>query len=628
VNRFPVWKYVSVAIVVLAAALYTLPNFFGEVPAVQVSSARATVRVDAAVMGQVEQALKKAGVPYEGLTLDQASLRVRLPDTDTQLKAKDVIHAALNPGAAPQATPEEDPKVNYVVALNLVSASPTWLSAIRALPMYLGLDLRGGVHFLLQVDMQSATTKRVESMAADVRQTLRDRNIRHGGVTREGQQLRVRFREAQVRDQARNVLLDALPDLQFTERGDGQDLVLVATLKPEAVKRNQEFALRQNITTLQNRINELGVAEPIIQQQGADRIVVQLPGVQDVARAKRLIGRTATLEIRMVDEENMRPEVIEAASRGQVPFGTEYYVDRDGQPLIVKRQVVLTGDRITDAQPGFDSQTNEPAVHLRLDGTGSRIFQEVTRENVNRRMAILLIERGKGEVVTAPVIRSEIPGGRVQISGRMSTTEANDVALLLRAGSLAAPMEIVEERTVGPSLGRDNIEKGFRATLWGFLAIVVFMSVYYSLFGIISSVALGVNLLLLVALLSLLQATLTLPGIAAIALTLGMAIDANVLINERIREELRGGATPQAAIAAGYERAWGTILDSNITTLIAGLALLIFGQGPVRGFAVVHCLGIMTSMFSAVTVSRAIVNLTYGHRRRVGRLAIGNTSWK
>jgi len=628
VNRFPVWKYVSVAIVVLAAALYTLPNFFGEVPAVQVSSARATVRVDAAVMGQVEQALKKAGVPYEGLTLDQASLRVRLPDTDTQLKAKDVIHAALNPGAAPQATPEDDPKVNYVVALNLVSASPTWLSAIRALPMYLGLDLRGGVHFLLQVDMQSATTKRVESMAADVRQTLRDRNIRHGGVTREGQQLRVRFREAQVRDQARNVLLDALPDLQFTERGDGQDLVLVATLKPEAVKRNQEFALRQNITTLQNRINELGVAEPIIQQQGADRIVVQLPGVQDVARAKRLIGRTATLEIRMVDEENMRPEVIEAASRGQVPFGTEYYVDRDGQPLIVKRQVVLTGDRITDAQPGFDSQTNEPAVHLRLDGTGSRIFQEVTRENVNRRMAILLIERGKGEVVTAPVIRSEIPGGRVQISGRMSTTEANDVALLLRAGSLAAPMEIVEERTVGPSLGRDNIEKGFRATLWGFLAIVVFMSVYYSLFGIISSVALGVNLLLLVALLSLLQATLTLPGIAAIALTLGMAIDANVLINERIREELRGGATPQAAIAAGYERAWGTILDSNITTLIAGLALLIFGQGPVRGFAVVHCLGIMTSMFSAVTVSRAIVNLTYGHRRRVGRLAIGNTSWK
>ncbi|HLS85887.1 MAG TPA: protein translocase subunit SecD [Burkholderiales bacterium] len=628
-NRFPVWKYVSVAIIVLAAALYTLPNFFGEVPAVQVSSARATVRVDAGVMAQVEAALNKAEVPYEGIALEEGSLRVRLADTDTQLRAKDVIHAALNPGAQPQATPEEDPDVNYVVALNLMSASPDWLTAIRALPMYLGLDLRGGVHFLLQVDMQAATTKRVESLAADIRSTLRDRDVRHGGVTREGQQLRVRFRDDATRERARNVLLDALPDLQLAPRDDGRDFLLVATLKPEAVRRNQEFAVRQNIQTLQNRINELGVAEPIIQQQGADRIVVQLPGVQDVARAKRLIGRTATLEIRMVDEEAMRrPDVLQAAARGQPPLGTEFYVDRNGEPLIVERQVVLTGDRLTDAQPGFDAQTNEPAVHLRLDGTGSRIFQQVTRENVGRRMAILLIERGKAEVVTAPVIRSEIPGGRVQISGRMNTTEANDIALLLRAGSLAAPMEIVEERTVGPSLGRENIEKGFRATMWGFVAIVVFMSVYYSVFGVVSSIALSVNLLFLIALLSLLQATLTLPGIAAIALTLGMAIDANVLINERIREELRAGATPQAAIAAGYERAWGTILDSNVTSLIAGLALLIFGQGPVRGFAVVHCLGILTSMFSAVTVSRAMVNLIYGHRRRVTRLAIGNTAWK
>jgi len=629
VNRFPVWKYVSVAIIVLAAALYTLPNFFGEVPAVQVSSARATVRVDAGVMAQVEAALNKAEVPYEGIALEEGSLRVRLADTDTQLRAKDVIHAALNPGAQPQATPEEDPDVNYVVALNLMSASPDWLTAIRALPMYLGLDLRGGVHFLLQVDMQAATTKRVESLAADIRSTLRDRDVRHGGVTREGQQLRVRFRDDATRERARNVLLDALPDLQLAPRDDGRDFLLVATLKPEAVRRNQEFAVRQNIQTLQNRINELGVAEPIIQQQGADRIVVQLPGVQDVARAKRLIGRTATLEIRMVDEEAMRrPDVLQAAARGQPPLGTEFYVDRNGEPLIVERQVVLTGDRLTDAQPGFDAQTNEPAVHLRLDGTGSRIFQQVTRENVGRRMAILLIERGKAEVVTAPVIRSEIPVGRVQISGRMNTTEANDIALLLRAGSLAAPMEIVEERTVGPSLGRENIEKGFRATMWGFVAIVVFMSVYYSVFGVVSSIALSVNLLFLIALLSLLQATLTLPGIAAIALTLGMAIDANVLINERIREELRAGATPQAAIAAGYERAWGTILDSNVTSLIAGLALLIFGQGPVRGFAVVHCLGILTSMFSAVTVSRAMVNLIYGHRRRVTRLAIGNTAWK
>jgi preprotein translocase subunit SecD len=476
--------------------------------------------------------------------------------------------------------------------------------------------------------MQAAISKRLESLAADARTQLRERNIRHGGIAREAQTLRVRFRDAATRDKARGALLDAFPDLAFAEREDGQDFLLVAGLKPEAVKRTQEYALRQNITTLHNRINELGVAEPVIQQQGADRVVVQLPGVQDTAKAKDILGRTASLEIRMVAEEHMNPETLAAAARGQVPFGNEYYVERNGQPLVVRKQVVLTGDRLTDAQPGFDSQTNEPAVHLRLDGQGARIFQEVTRENVNKRMAILLIEKGKGEVITAPVIRSEIPGGRVQISGRMTTTEAADVALLLRAGSLAAPMEIIEERTVGPSLGRDNIEKGFNATKWGFIAIVLFMSVYYVLFGVISSIALAVNLLLLIALLSLLQATLTLPGIAAIALTLGMAIDANVLINERIREEIRGGASPQAAIAAGYERAWGTIVDSNITTLIAGLALLIFGTGPVRGFAVVHCLGILTSMFSAVTVSRAMVNLLYGHRRRVARLLIGDTAWK
>ncbi|MDQ5848613.1 MAG: protein translocase subunit SecD, partial [Pseudomonadota bacterium] len=612
---------------ILAAFLYTLPNFFGESPAVQVSSARTTLKVDPGLMKRVEDALRQASVPFGAITLDQSSLRVRFADPDTQLKAKDVIHAALNPGASAQATPEEDPNVNYVVALNLVPASPRWLTAIGALPMYLGLDLRGGVHFLLQVDMQAAITKHLESLASDLRSQLREKNIRHGGITREGQTLRLRVRDAATRDQARNAILAAVPDLALTEREDGQDLLLVATLKPESVKRTQEYALKQNITTLHNRINELGVAEPIIQQQGAERIVVQLPGVQDVTRAKRLIGRTASLEIRMVDEEKMTPENLAAGAKGQPPFGTEYYVERNGQPVLVKKQVVLTGDRLTDAQAGFDSQTNEPAVHLRLDGQGARIFQEVTRENVNKRMAILLIEKGKGEVITAPVIRSEIPGGRVQISGRMSTTEANDVALLLRAGALAAPMEIIEERTVGPSLGRDNIEKGFNATQWGFVAIVAFMTVYYALFGLISSVALGVNLLLLVALLSLLQATLTLPGIAAIALTLGMAIDANVLINERVREELRGGSTPQAAIHAGYERAWATILDSNVTTFIVGLSLLMV-PGAVRCFAVVHCLGILTSMYSAVVVSRAIVNLVYGHRRRVQHLSIGDTAWK
>jgi len=619
VNRYPTWKYALVALCVAVAALYTLPNFFGESPAVQVSSARATVRVDAALLARVESALSQASIAYTGAVLDANSVRVRFADTDIQLKAKDTVDKAVNPDPA---------NATYVVALNLLSASPGWLTAIHALPMYLGLDLRGGVHFLLQVDMQAALTKRLESLTGDIRSQLRDKGIRHGGVAREGQSLRVRFREADTRAKARDIIGGGITDLTLTEREEGAEFLLVATLKPEAAKRTQEFALKQNITTLHNRINELGVAEPVIQQQGADRIVVQLPGVQDTAKAKDILGRTATLEIRMVDEEKMTPDLLAAAARGEVPFGTEYYVERNGAPLLVKKQVVLTGDRLTDAQPGFDNQTNEPAVHLTLDGAGARIFKEVTRENVGKRMAILLIEKGKGEVVTAPVIRTEIGGGRVQISGRMSTVEANDVALLLRAGSLAAPMDIIEERTVGPSLGRDNIEKGFNSTKWGFIAIAVFMSVYYLAFGLISSLALGVNLLFLVALLSMLQATLTLPGIAAIALTLGMAIDANVLINERIREELRGGSSPQAAIAAGYERAWGTILDSNITTLIAGLSLLIFGSGPVRGFAVVHCLGILTSIFSSVVVSRAVVNLVYGHRRKVEKLHIGNTAWK
>ncbi len=618
-NRYPAWKYALVALCVAVALLYTLPNFFGESPAVQVSSSRAAVRIDAALLARVESTLTQAGIAYSGAVLDDNSVRVRFADTDIQLKAKDAVDKAVNPDPANAA---------YVVALNLLSASPGWLRAIHALPMYLGLDLRGGVHFLLQVDMPAALTKRLESLTGDIRSLLRDKNIRHGGVAREGQALHIRFREAEARAAARAAIESGIGDLALAEREEGADFLLVATLKPQAAARTQEFALKQNITTLHNRINELGVAEPVIQQQGADRIVVQLPGVQDTAKAKDILGRTATLEIRMVDEDKVTPDILAAAARGEVPFGTEYYVERNGAPLLVKKQVVLTGDRLTDAQPGFDNQTHEPAVHLTLDGPGARIFKEVTRENVGKRMAILLIEKGKGEVVTAPVIRTEIGGGRVQISGRMSTTEAADVALLLRAGSLAAPMEIIEERTVGPSLGRDNIAKGFNSTRWGFIAITVFMSLYYLVFGLISSLALGVNLLFLVALLSLLQATLTVPGIAAIALTLGMAIDANVLINERIREELRGGATPQAAISAGYERAWGTILDSNITTLIAGLSLLIFGSGPVRGFAVVHCLGILTSIFSSVVVSRAVVNLVYGHRRRVERLAIGNTAWK
>lgn len=618
-NRYPLWKYIIVAVALVLGLLYTLPNFFGEVPAVQVSSIKATLKVDTGVMNQVESALRSASITHQGVFSDMNSLRVRFADTDTQIKAKDIIEKALNKDPS-------DP--HYVVALNLLSASPAWLNGIHALPMYLGLDLRGGVHFLLQVDMRGAVTKRLDATAADLRSLLRDKNIRHGGIAREGGRLAIRFRESALLEKARNAIADSQPDLLLADSQEGADYKLVAELSPAAQKRIQEFAIKQNITTLHNRINELGVAEPVIQQQGADRIVVQLPGVQDTAKAKDILGRTATLEIRMVDDEaGNNPDILEQASKGSPPPGTEYYVERGGRPLLVNKQVVLTGDRLTDAQPGFDSQTHEPAVHLTLDAQGARIFKDVTRESVGKRMAILLIEKGKGEVITAPVIRTEIGGGRVQISGRMSTTEATDVALLLRAGSLAAPMEIVEERTIGPSLGAENIKKGFTSTMWGFTAIAVFMIAYYVLFGLVSVIALAANLLFLVALLSLLQATLTLPGIAAIALTLGMAIDANVLINERIREELRNGSTPQAAISAGYERAFDTILDSNVTTLIAGIALLVFGSGPVRGFAVVHCLGILTSIFSSVVVSRAIVNLIYGRRRRLESLSIGQI-WK
>ena len=614
-NRYPLWKYITVAIALVLGFIYTLPNFFGESPAVQVSSAKATIKVDAKTQSRVEETLKAAGIDHNGIQLDTNGVKTRLKDTDTQLKAKDLLEKAFNPDPA-------DPQ--YVVALNLLSASPQWLTSLHALPMYLGLDLRGGVHFLLQVDMKGALTKRLDSMSADLRTVMRDKNLRHAGINREGERLVIKFRDVETRDKARNAISDSQPDLLLNEVADGTEFKLVATLKPEAQKKIGEFALKQNVTTLHNRINELGVAEPVIQQQGADRIVVQLPGVQDTAKAKDILGRTATLEIRLVDDS---PGALEAAISGSAPFGTEVYTERGGQPLLVKKQVVLTGDRLTDAQPGFDGQTNEAAVHLTLDSAGARIFKDVTRENVNKRMAILLIEKGKGEVITAPVIRTEIGGGRVQISGRMTTTEANDTALLLRAGSLAAPMDIIEERTIGPSLGAENIQKGFNSTMWGFAAIAVFMILYYQMFGVVSVLALASNLLFLVALLSLLQATLTLPGIAAIALTLGMAIDANVLINERIREELRAGMPPQAAISEGYERAFGTILDSNITTLIAGLALLIFGSGPVRGFAVVHCLGIMTSIFSSVVVSRALVNLIYGRQKKLTKVAIGQI-WK
>jgi preprotein translocase subunit SecD len=616
VNRYPWWKYAIIGIALLVGLIYALPNFFGEVPAVQVSAGKATVKVDATTQARVEQALKAAGIQPQAITLDPNSVKVRLDSTDTQLRAKDALQRALVPDPT-------DP--SYVVALNLLSASPGWLSALHAQPMYLGLDLRGGVHFMLQVDMQAALTKKAESFAGDLRTMLREKNIRHGGIARNGQAVEVRFRDSATLQQARAVFTDQFPDLQVAEQPEGTEYKVVATIKPEAARRVQEQALKQNMVTLHNRINELGVAEPVIQQQGLDRIVVQLPGVQDTAKAKDILGRTATLEVRLVDESSEG----RAAELGgsPVPFGSERYLERGGQPVIVKKQVILTGENLTDAQAGFDNQTQEPAVHLTLDGKGARIFRDITRENVGKRMAILLFEKGRGEVVTAPVIRTEIGGGRVQISGRMTTTEANDVALLLRAGSLAAPMEIIEEMTIGPSLGAENIAKGFNSVAWGFLAICVFMAIYYMLFGVFSALALGVNLLLLVAILSMLQATLTLPGMAAMALALGMAIDSNVLINERVREELRSGASPQAAIHAGYDRAWATILDSNVTTLIAGVALLAFGSGPVRGFAVVHCIGILTSMFSAVFFSRGLVNLWYGRQKKLKSVSIG-TVWR
>ena len=592
--------------------LYTLPNFFGEAPAVQVSGAKVTVKVDQEIAQRVDRALELSSLKNDGAKIEGASIRVRLPDTDTQLKARDAIEKALN--ADPQ-----DPR--YVVALNLISSSPAWLTSMRALPMYLGLDLRGGVHFLLQVDMPAAVSKRLDVLMGDTRTLLRDKSLRHAGISRSAQGIEVRFRDQDTREKSRALLSAQLADLNWIEATLGGEAALVGTLRPEAEKRVRDYAVKQNITTLSNRVNELGVAEPVIQQQGPERIVVQLPGVQDTAKAKDILGRTATLEIRMVEDSL---EALNALATGRPPAGLEVFTERGGGPILLRRDVVLTGENLTDAQAGFDSQNpGEPAVHLTLDSKGARIFRDVTRENIGKRMAILLVEKGKGEVVTAPVIRGEIPGGRVQISGRMSTVEAADTALLLRAGSLAAPMEIIEERTIGPSLGADNIAKGFNSTLYGFIAVALFMIGYYMLFGVISVTALSVNLLLLFAMLSLLQATLTLPGIAAIALTLGMAIDANVLINERVREELRAGASPQTAITQGYDRAWATILDSNITTLIAGVALLVFGSGPVRGFAVVHCLGILTSIFSAVFFSRGLVNLWYGGKKKLASLSIG-----
>ncbi|MDY4161955.1 MAG: protein translocase subunit SecD [Sutterella sp.] len=617
-NRYPLWKYIVIVVALVIGIVYTLPNFYGESPAVQVSSGKATVKVTEQTLRRVEDLLKGADLHPNGVFYEQGAqqntIRVRFDPTEAekQLQAREVLEKALNPN-------REDPQ--YIVALNLVPNTPQWLLSINALPMYLGLDLRGGVHFLLQVDMRAAISKRAEATLADLRTQLRDKRIRHTGINRVGNAVEMSFATEEERGRANDLLRNTQPDLVLTlPEASAAPYIIHAELSQKAVQNVQSYALKQNISTLHNRINELGVAEPVIAQQGADRIVVQLPGVQDTAKAKDILGRTATLEVRLVDDS---PEALAQLAQGNVPFGDEKFYDREGNALLVKRRVILTGENLNDAQPGFDSQTQEPTVNLELDNRGARIFQDVTRDNVGKRIAILLFEKGKGEVVTAPVVRQEIGGGRVQISGRMTTVEATDTALLLRAGSLAAPMEIVEERLIGPSLGEANISAGFRSTLYGFVVIALFMAVYYQVFGVVSAVSLVCNVMMLIAVLSMLQATLTLPGIAAIALTLGMAVDSNVLINERIREELRAGRLPQLAISEGYDRAFATILDSNITSLIAGLALLIFGSGPVRGFAVVHCLGIMTSIFTSVVVSRSMINLIYGRQKKLTKVHIG-----
>lgn len=606
-NRYPLWKYLLIAFTVVLAVIYSLPNLFGETPAVQVSTNRQSIIINSQTEAKVAAALKAANIPTDGMFVVDNSLKVRFKDAETQLKGRDVIENTLGEG--------------YITALNLLADSPEWMAKINANPMFLGLDLRGGVHFTMQVDMKAAMQKTFERYSGDIRRELRRRKIRFGTIRQAGNGLIVPFQDA-------SDVQKAIPELQklFVEaklEADGSNLIL--SLSEDAMQKVRSDAVKQNITTLHNRVNELGVAEPVIQQSGIDRIVVQLPGVQDTAKAKDIIGRTATLEVRMVEDD---PAKVQAALGGNVPSGYEllYSAGENPAPTLVSKQVELTGDNINDAQPSFD-EMGSPAVSINLDGSGGTIFGELTAANVGKRMAMVLIDQGKSEVVTAPVIRSAITGGRVQISGSMTTAEANDTSLLLRAGSLAAPMEIVEERTIGPSLGKENIQKGFDSTLWGFAVVAVFMVVYYRMMGVFSTIALTANILFLVAILSALQATLTLPGIAALALTLGMAIDSNVLINERIREELRAGVPPQQAINLGYQHAWSTIVDSNLTSLIAGIALLIFGSGPVRGFAVVHCLGIVTSMYSSVVVSRALVNLWYGRRRKLQTISIG-TVWK
>ena len=609
-NRYPLWKYLLLLAALAVGVVYALPNLYGEDPALQISSTRGLV--DERVRAEVERTLKEAGLPYKSVALEGERILVRLPDTETQLRARDLLARRLGE--------------RYVVALHLAPATPAWLRAIGALPMYLGLDLRGGVHFLMEVDMEAAVRQALERYVDELRALLRSEKVRYLTISREGEAVKLRFRSAEARERAIRLIRKEFPRLLLEPR-DGEGHPLVARLSEEEVREIRKLALEQNITTLRNRVNELGVAEPVIQQQGQDRIVVQLPGVQDTARAKEILGATATLEFRQVDEEH---DPLEAVRTGRVPPGSRLYRERDGKPILLKKRVIVTGDHIINAASGIDQRDGSPMVSITLDSAGGKIMHRFTKENVGRLMAVVYIEnkvetrvvdgkpqkvrRRVEEVINVARIREPF-GKRFQITGLDSTREARNLALLLRAGALAAPIEIVEERTVGPSLGRENVEQGKRSVIVGFVLVLVFMAVYYRAFGLIADVALFVNLVLIVAILSMLQATLTLPGIAGIVLTVGMAVDANVLIFERIREELRAGNTPQASIQAGYEKAFSTIADANVTTLIAAVVLFSLGTGPIKGFAVTLSIGILTSMFTAIMGTRALVNLIFGGRR-------------
>ncbi len=620
-NHTPWWKWLIIAVVIVPGAFYALPNLFGDDPGVQMRGVRGA-RLGTAELGEVQKVLESSEVKYKSAVLDERGIRVRFATTDAQLQARDLLESRLASGTT--------------VALTLLPAAPDWLSQVGALPMYLGLDLRGGVHFLLEVDMQSAVRRAEDRYIADLRSTLREAKIRYQKIGRDGSGgITVVLRDPAVLADAVDEIRQTLPGLVIADAKDSADGALRMRLSDNEVAELSEFALEQNITALRNRVDELGVAEPVIQRQGDRRIVVQLPGVQDTARAKRILGRTATLEMMMVDEEHS----LDAALSGKVAPGSKIFRFRDGQPILLKKRVIYSGENIVDAAASIDTQSGGAIVSITLDAIGARINQKITGKNIGKRMAVLYIESKsaiktdadglavKGadgrairvkqrieEVITAPVIRDQL-GKRFQIEGLDSVDEARDLSLMLRAGSLAAPVEIIEERTVGPSLGQANIDQGFQSVIIGFALVLVFMAIYYRVFGLFANVALALNLVMIVAVLSLLQATLTLPGVAGIVLTVGMAVDANVLIFERIREELRNGSTPQASIHTGYQRALSTIVDANLTTLIAAIVLFNFGTGPIKGFAVTLSIGILTSMFTAIVLTRALVNFFFGGRR-------------